>query len=103
MTPQVTLSPPFEERDVLAARRVVAIYNAKQPLDENENPTNQLPTETNAELKSSYETALAEHITIVHEHERKLAASEAFAQQAQDLWKDATEAQRAAAVAALQG
>lgn len=66
-------------------------------------PQDPLPYETNAELKASYLAYLDDIITKAHESYKLQAAEKAERENnVRDLWKEATPAQRQAAVAALQ-
>jgi len=102
MTTTVTIQAPFTETDKPAALRAIATHNNGQPNDDEGNPTNQLPSDTNAEIKASYETILAERAMGFHAHQTQMAAEEEFKYSAKTLWRDATEEQRDAAIAALQ-
>ncbi len=101
MTINVTLGAPFADTDKRGARRRIASYNAKQPNDDDGNPTNQLPSGTDAELKASYEQLAEAHLEVVHQHEVDLASRETYVDDVKVKWRAATDAQRAAAIAAL--
>lgn len=88
------------ENDILAATKIVEEENAKRAAEEP--PGTPLPYSNLSELASSYETVLASIVEKAHTGWAKAAKQEALETQVKDLWLNATDAQRAAAVAALQ-
>ncbi len=102
MTIDVTLTAPFSDTDKRGARRRIGRHNAAQPADDDGNPNNQMPSDTDAELKAGYELLLIADNEAHHAHEVDLASREAYALDAKALWREASPAQRTAAIAALQ-
>ena len=88
--------------DLRAAQHIVGLENERRAaLDP---PEAALPDSTNAELKASYESMLLSIIADAHASYKKQAADKAASDQSlKDLWKAATDAERAAAITALGG
>ena len=104
MTINVTIADASLEADQLAALHVVNGHNARlEAAATEEEPAVLLPVEPAADLKTSYETVLGLTLERAHASYQKQAAEKALeTQDVKDLWKEASLAQRAAAVAALQ-
>lgn len=91
-----------DANDFRAAQYIIDIENARRAaLDPPETP---LPVGTNAEVIASYESILLEIIDKAHNSYKKQASEQALSNNnIKFLWESATDAERAAAIAALGG
>lgn len=96
----VNVSGSPSENDKLAATKIVEEENARRALEEP--PGTPLPYATLQELAASYETVLASIVEKAHNGWAESAKREALESTVKDLWLNATDAQRQAAIAALQ-
>ena len=99
ITFQVAFTGTPDEFDVRGATRIVEQENAKRSVDGDVLP--QLPLSTGAELKASYLELLDNIVTGAHAS--YIAQASEAKQTVKELWKNATDAERAAALAALGG
>ena len=99
------------DHDIDAATLIIGNKNAeieaenerRAALDPPEDPLPLLPLETTAELKASYLSVLAEIVETAHnDYARQAAEQQEQEANVKELWRDASPAQRAAAIAALQ-
>lgn len=99
-TVNITGSPEGGDRE--AAEYAIDKYN--EFLAAQETPGTPLPKGTLQEVAASYETVLADKAVRLHEvHAAAAAKQKLDTQNVKQLWDGATDAQRAAAVAALGG
>ena len=97
---QVGFTGTTTENDIAAARFIIDSENVRRAaIDPPESP---LPTGNSAEIKASYLTILAEIVTKAH-NSYIIQAGNKSEEEANvgSLWKEATQAQRDAAIAAL--
>ena len=99
LTFSVSFTGTPNEYDIRAATRIITLENAKRTADGDLLP--QLPLSTGAELKASYLETLASIITGAHASYIEQASQ--AEPTVKELWATATDAQRAAALAALGG
>ena len=98
----VVLQDGSAEKDADAAKLIVTQENNRRA--EAEPPEAELPMETIGELKASYEVCLEEIILKAHmSYQKQAAEALSQSQDAKQLWEDATNAQREAAITALGG
>lgn len=102
LTFATTIGGTPDEKDLAAARLIVTRENERRAaLDPPEDP---LPTSTPVEIRAGFLTVLDTQI-LPNAHAswiREAAEIQLAQQDVKSLWRDATDAQRAAAVAALQ-
>jgi hypothetical protein len=95
----ITASGTADQEDKNAALYAIGVENARRAaLDP---PVAALPTSTNAEIKSSYQTVLSTVVSDIHSHNLSQSNITTL-QDIRTLWPTATDAQRTAALAALQ-
>jgi hypothetical protein len=87
--------------DAAGAKLVIGIENARRaaadPVED------ALPSTTGAEIKASYLLILSDRVTEIHEsYSTQAAEKEQTDADVKTLWRNATPAQRAAAIAAMQ-
>jgi hypothetical protein len=98
----VVLQNGETEKDADAAKLIVNQENARRA--ELDPPEDALPMSNTAELKASYEWCLEQTVLKAHESYQKQAAEAlSLEADAKQLWEDATNAQRQAAITALGG
>lgn len=90
-----------DEDDILGAKLIVNQENARRA--QQEPPETPLPDSTNAELKASYLEVLTNIVVNAHIDYARQSKQITRNQQVQNLWMNATEAQREAAITALGG
>lgn len=96
----VTVSGTADESDLRAARFMVAQENARRAALTP--PGTPLPTSTGAELRTSYQTVLSAVVVSAHGSYVKQSSEAALRNEFKTAFDAATDAQRAAALAALQ-
>ena len=103
MTITVTINDATTEADQGAATHVVENENARRTAAAtDEAPAVLLPTTPAAELKASYEDVLAATLVRAHaSYQKQAAVAQESEQNVRELWNNASNAQRQAAVAAL--
>jgi hypothetical protein len=95
----VTFTGSPDDFDVRGATRIVELENAKRTADGDVLP--QLPLATDSQLKASYLEMLEAIITKAHAN--YIVQASDVETSVRDLWKNATDAERAAALTALGG
>ena len=101
----VNFSGTPSEQDIRGATRIIELENARRltDVDDNDDPIlPPLPYATGAELKASYLAMLVEIVTRAHASYIQQDDAET-SQTAKELWGEATDAQRQAALTALGG
>ena len=99
----VTLQNGETEKDADAARLIVTQENNRRA-EENLEGVTALPMGTISELKASYETCLEAIVLAAHtSYQKQAAQAHSLEQDAKQLWEDASNAQREAAITALGG
>ncbi len=99
ITFSVDFSGTPDEFDRAAAQFVIDAENARRAAADP--PETPLPDSTAAEVKASYLGELGKAIDSAHANYAKAARTQEIEQQVRAAWSDATDAQRAAALAAL--
>ena len=98
----VTLQSGETEKDADAARLIVTQENNRRA--EASPPESALPMGTVGELKASYEICLEGIVLAAHvSYQKQAAEALSLEQDAKQLWEDASNAQREAAITALGG
>ena len=90
-----------DDSDIQAAKMIINQENVRRAALET--PETPLPMSTGAELKASYLELVLDKVTRIHASYAKQAAERSLTADAKQLWSDATQAQRDAAVVALGG
>lgn len=98
LTASITGSPAGN--DVEAATLAVNSHNTVHASDDGFTPLGTSPLST---LARSYEAVLSSHLASAHASYGQQAADRSLEVSAKHLWRNATDAQRAAAIAALGG
>ena len=88
-----------DEYDIAAAQYVIDAENARRAAQDP--PESPLPDGSGAEIKSSYLGELGKAVDSAHANYAKAARTQSLETQVRQAWIDATDAQRAAALAAL--